>query len=217
MHCRWCTADDAMQVMHRRWCTEGDVSQVMHCRWCTESDAMRSDSRSVRHPIRHLCVGFGVSNSFALLVVPPSISESRTDYWVLLLLNLIHFRSFWLWQQPFLDICRFACECRDFMGLAAFPARSTSPHQDVPTQHQGWCSMYLWGEREVDNYLRGRLLRKPLSSPDRGWPKRAGEKLDMYGNNLILVTNNWKILHTSFFLSLFSQPLMEGGPNEKTF
>ena len=59
MHCRWCTASDAMQVMHRRWCTAGDAHQVMHHRQCTAGDALQvmnsrwctaGDASQVMHP-----------------------------------------------------------------------------------------------------------------------------------------------------------------------
>ena len=97
MHCRWCTAGDVLQVIHRRWCIEGEPLQVMHCRWCTAGDAPQvmhrkwcteiQDQSDIWYDTSDLCigsVGFGVSNCSGVLVVSPSNSKSRTDYWVLL-------------------------------------------------------------------------------------------------------------------------------------
>ena len=96
MHRRWCTVGDAPQVMHCRWCIEGEPLQVLHCRWCTAGDAPQvmhrkwcteiQDQSDIWYDTSDLCigsVGFGVSNCSGVLVVSPSNSKSRTDYWVL--------------------------------------------------------------------------------------------------------------------------------------
>ena len=88
MRCRWSTACDALRVS-----TAGDALQVMHRRWWTVYDALKlmhwyliQDKSDIRYDTSDPCsgsVGFDVSNCSGFLVVPPSISESRTDYWVL--------------------------------------------------------------------------------------------------------------------------------------
>ena len=117
MHRRWYTTGEALQVMHnwcappqsmhcRRWCTAGDkpkviypsdTPQVMHSKCCIPGDAakvMHRDPIQDQSDTSDPCcgsVGFGVYNCSGFLVVPSSISESRTGYWVL-------FRIWFTWS-----------------------------------------------------------------------------------------------------------------------